>query len=546
MANFKALTSTPLSLRTRITIWYVLLVAATLVIFSTFLYFRLQDSLLSQLDASLEAASNQALLSLNDSGGSLIFAAQEFEIFGQVESFTENQIALTDGTLLFYTGETIFETPLSVGMHTEIDAQITGRGLLAIEVDESDSPVNVNTQMANLVPHQTLESDGFAIRILNQDAEVSDGIGDYANVPFPLPQDSGFTTLESDSESDLEEDDTDWRLHSMALVSPDGSPSGWVQTAGSIESVNDALEGVRNQLAWGVPLVIVMAALGGFFLADRGLRPISQITLTAQKVTGSDLSRRIDYQGANDEVGRLASTFDAMLNRLETAFQRERQFTSDVSHELRTPLTGLKGQIDVALSKIRTPSEYEDTLHGMNDEVDRLIRLSSELLFLARLEQGKLSWQPEKVSVNYMVSAVLDQIRPLADAKNLTLTESVPDNLMVYGDPDYLIRLLLNLVDNAYKYTPQGGEIVAHAKRTTDSVNISISDNGLGISEEDLPHLFDRFYRVDKARSRESGGAGLGLSIAYEIAQLHKGKLEVKSRVGEGTTFKVVFPDPLK
>ena len=177
-----------------------------------------------------------------------------------------------------------------------------------------------------------------------------------------------------------------------------------------MESVRDVLEDVQIQLAWGVPLVIVLAALGGFFLADRGLRPINYITGTARTITGSALNRRINYKGADDEVGRLASTFDAMLARLEEAFQRERQFISDASHELRTPLTALKGRIDVALGSSRTSAEYEETLNRMNEEVDRLIRLSGELLYLARLEQGQLSWQPEEISVNYMVSAVLDHV----------------------------------------------------------------------------------------------------------------------------------------
>jgi heavy metal sensor kinase len=364
---------------------------------------------------------------------------------------------------------------------------------------------------------------------------MSDGLGDTPLVPFPSPDGFDFATVTSQTGQA-------WRVHTFALVSSGNDGIGWLQTAKSFESVDATLGSVRTQLFWSIPLVLALAALGGLFVADRGLRPIDRITRTAQTISGSVLNRRINHNGLDDEVGRLAKTFDAMLDRLEEAFERERRFTSDASHELRTPLTSLKGRIEVALNSPRTQPEYEETLHALAEEAERLIRLSSELLYLARLEQGEIPLQPEDVDLGNLLGAVIDQIRPLAESKNLTIFEDISPDLSLRGDPDHLIRLFLNITDNACKYTPSGGRITVRGRNTGQHVVVSISDTGPGIPKEHLPHLFERFYRVDTARSRDSGGTGLGLSIASEIAQIHGGAIEVQSEAGVGSTFTITLP----
>jgi signal transduction histidine kinase len=240
-------------------------------------------------------------------------------------------------------------------------------------------------------------------------------------------------------------------------------------------------------------------------------------------------------------VGRLAKTIDKMLDRLEFAFEHERRFTADAAHELRTPLTVIKGRIGVTLSRIRTPEEYENTLQDLEKEADRLIRLTNGLLFLARLELRQIHaafLQP--VDLTNLLETLIEQIQPLAASKQIDLKEKVTADLWIPGNPDYLTSLFLNLLDNALKYTPKGGKVILEAGQDQQQVKITIKDTGLGIEAKHLPCLFDRFYRVEEARSRQTGG--LGLAIAQEICRLHGGKLTVNSQINQGTTFSLFLP----
>ncbi|MGH2620295.1 MAG: sensor histidine kinase, partial [Anaerolineales bacterium] len=311
-----------------------------------------------------------------------------------------------------------------------------------------------------------------------------------------------------------------------------------------LESVEQTLLLLRLQLLWGVPLALLLAGAGGYFLASRALRPIDRIARTAQAINSSDLSARIGHSGPADELGRLAATFDEMLDRLQSAFDRERRFTADAAHELRTPLTALKGRIGVTLSQPRQPAEYGDSLQEMERQVDRLIRLSSDLLFIARLDRGQLAQRRDPIALTELLAAVVGQLRPLAEAKSVSLTESDARDLTVQGDMDLLIRLFLNLVDNAIKFTPPRGRVSVEARRSGEQVTIAVRDSGPGIPAEHRAQLFERFFRVgsDRSRADGQGGAGLGLAIAHEIARAHGGTLAVESTVGEGTNFFVRLP----
>jgi signal transduction histidine kinase len=229
-----------------------------------------------------------------------------------------------------------------------------------------------------------------------------------------------------------------------------------------------------------------------------------------------------------------------MLDRLQAAFETERRFTADASHELRTPLTAIKGQIGVTLTRTRTPEEYENALHHIQHETDRLIRLANDLLFLARLDNASLRWQPEDINLSDLLSAVVDQLEIMAQEKAITLTTDIPPRIIIHGMADHLIRLFLNLLDNAVKYTPAGGHIMLTAQSEAE-VCIAIHDNGPGIAPEHLPHLFQRFYRAEAERTYK-GGAGLGLAIAYQIARAHNGSITVESYLASGTTFTVHLP----
>ncbi len=316
---------------------------------------------------------------------------------------------------------------------------------------------------------------------------------------------------------------------------------GTLQVAQSLVEEQKLLQNQRQQTLMRLPLVLLITGMGGLFLAGRALAPIDRIRRTAQAISAGDLTHRIGYTGPPDEVGELASAFDRMLDRLQAAFEREKRFTADVSHELRTPLAIVKGRIEIALSRPRTQPEYTDTLEDIGRAVERLSRLASNLLFLARLDQGRLEWRPMAVDLENLLGALIEQAEPLAHTRQIRLVEEVTPGLKILGEADYLISLFLNLLDNAIKYTAVGGAVTLRAKGKDRMIQVAIIDTGQGIAPENLPHLFDRFYQVESSRS--CGGAGLGLSIAQEIARLHNSHIAVESTVGKGSTFTVTFLD---
>ena len=378
-------------------------------------------------------------------------------------------------------------------------------------------------------------SDDVGIYLLSDQGIVWQKLGYDQEMPQPFP----FAGLQT-----INDKEGKWRVYGEA-INLSGQPDGWLMVVQSLEPVTTTLLALSLQLLWGLPLALLLAGSGGYFLASRALRPIDYITRTAQAIHASDLHQRLNHLGPHDEVGRLADTFDAMLDRLEAAFTRERRFTGDAAHELRTPLTALKGRIGVTLSQPRQPQKYVETLQEMEGQVDRLIRLSSDLLFIARLDQGQMAQQMERIDVQDFLGAVVDQIRPLAAAKAITLSQTIPPELTLHGDLDLLIRLFLNLLDNAVKYSPENGRVSISATQDKTDLCITIANSGPGIPAEYLPHLFERFYRVETARSRsgsDAGGAGLGLAIAHEITRAHGGQMLVESRPENGTTLTVLFP----
>jgi heavy metal sensor kinase len=321
----------------------------------------------------------------------------------------------------------------------------------------------------------------------------------------------------------------------------DGRVVGALQVGLSTGDVEETLWTLLKVLLALAPALLVLASGGGLFLANRALAPIDRITRTAQRISAENLSGRIGLHGPDDEVGRLAWTFDAMLARLQEAFERQRRFTADASHELRTPLTAILGQIDVALDRPREAATYRATLTTMREQAQRLARLVGDLLFLARADAQSAPLVVEAIDMDALLQAVVAQLEPLAAARDqrLELT-SVP--LKVNGNEDDLIRLFLNLLDNAIRYTPPGGRIALSCGCDRGEVVIRLRDSGPGIAPEHLPRLFDRFYRADRGRSRTHGGSGLGLAIAQSIAHTHGGRIAVESNVGQGSTFIVTLP----
>jgi two-component system OmpR family sensor kinase len=317
---------------------------------------------------------------------------------------------------------------------------------------------------------------------------------------------------------------------------------GTIQVASKVALVDATQQLLLSVLITGTLISLLIAGLATWFSTNRSLAPLADVTRAALQITSADdLSRRIPYQGPpEDEVGQLIAAFNKTLSRLETLFNTQRRFMADVGHELRTPLTVIKGNVGLLR---RIGQTDEESLSGIESEVDRLTRLVGDLLLLAQAESGKLPLDNRLVEMDTLLLEAMQQMRILArDRLQLRIGEI--DQVLVCGDADRLKQVLVNLIGNAINYTPSGGEVIVSISKVGKQARLLVSDNGQGIPTADLPHIFERFYRGEKSRTRprEGKGFGLGLSIAYWIVRNHNGKIDVESTPGKGTTFCVWLP----
>lgn len=310
-----------------------------------------------------------------------------------------------------------------------------------------------------------------------------------------------------------------------------------------ISDIETALDRLFHILCLAVPLTIVLAGGGGVFLARRVLRPVEEITETAKKIEESDLSRRIEVR-SKDELGRLATTLNQMIARLENAFIRQKEFTSDASHELRAPLAVIQAESTLALQKPRETEEYQRSLEVIVDESNHLAGIIHQLLSLARVDAGK-ELKFEKINLTNFIRDLCDDVSVVCQSKSLTLKQNHFDEAWVMGDRRSLRNLFHNILENAMRYTPERGIITVTLRHVEDQVVVSIQDTGIGISADEQSLIFERFYRVDKARSRNDGGSGLGLSICRHIVNVHGGSIEVESIPNKGSTFRITLPEVL-
>ncbi|MEZ4768665.1 MAG: ATP-binding protein [Caldilineales bacterium] len=268
-----------------------------------------------------------------------------------------------------------------------------------------------------------------------------------------------------------------------------------------------------------------------------------EITETAQRISAEDMSKRLNLDLPDDEIGRLASTFDAMLARLEAAFRREQQLTADVSHELRTPLGLLKAQLSLARTKPRDAETLVSMMVAMEGDVDRLTHIVEQTLLLSQVEQQGIA-EPEPLFLDDVLLAALERLRPIAQARGVESRLEITPQIdwQTSGDTQLLEQAFANLLQNAITHTPAGGVVTLSAQRLWHGFTVRVADTGPGISPEHLPHLFERYYRVDDSRTRETGGFGLGLTITDSIVRAHGGAISVDSTTGAGTTFIVTLP----
>jgi len=455
------------SIRLRLTLWYVLLLAIILAGFSAGIYLTLRQSLYANLEDSVEARANDLLPLVQYENGRPTLAAN---IAAASPDLGEEFVRVYDAS-----GAVTFDTSGEAGV---LPRDATG----------------VRGALGGKASTRSLKADGEGFRVR------------------------------------------------IAPLERDGQITGALEVGRAMGDVVDTLTILVLILAIAYPTTLVTASFGGVFLASRALSPIDGLTRLARRITAEDLSQRLNMRLPDDEVGRLARTFDEMIARLENAFRRQRQFTADASHELRTPLTAIKGQVEVALTRPREPGAYREVLQTVNEQVDRLIRLVGSLLTLARADAGQIPVASESVNLQELVGAAVEQVRAAAGQRGIQLAVEEGPSVTLPADEDLLLQLILNLLDNAIKYTPSGGEVTAGWGMKDTQVELWVRDTGVGIAPEHVPHIFDRFYRVDKARSRAEGGSGLGLSICRWVAEAHGGSISVESTPGQGSTFAVRLP----
>ncbi|MDE1920669.1 MAG: heavy metal sensor histidine kinase [Candidatus Omnitrophica bacterium] len=313
-----------------------------------------------------------------------------------------------------------------------------------------------------------------------------------------------------------------------------------VQVASPLSQIHTVLRSLRLSLLVLLPLTVILTGLSGVFLVQLTLKPVDQMIETIHQIRAENLKLRLKIPGTRDEIESLARTFNEMIARLDEAFTTQRQFMEDISHELKTPLAVLKGELEVTLKKIRSTQEYETAMHSILEEVDRLAGIVGNLLTLARFDAKTTELDAQPLDLNALIKDAIEVMQVLAIQKDITLQFNSAHTVDITADKNHLRRLILNLLDNAIKYTPPGGKVSIDLRQQKETVDLDIADTGVGILPKDLPHIFDRFYRIDK--SRRSAGFGLGLSIAQSIALAHGGKIEARANDPQGTVFTVSLP----
>ncbi len=330
-----------------------------------------------------------------------------------------------------------------------------------------------------------------------------------------------------------------WAVYDKPILS-EGNTIGWIRIGRSLDSLLSTLQNLRLIMFISVPLYILLASLGGLFLADRALRPIDYITRTAHDISKGDLVQRLNMPAAKDEVGRLATTFNEMLDKLEAFIKKERQFSSDASHELRTPISIISAQAEQALAGKRGPNEYVGALKSILKESKKMSYIITQLLMLYRSDEGKYDLSFETLDLNLITEEVVKEYKNISIEKGIGINFKTDESIKIKADQTLITRLLINLIDNAINYNEKGGKVDVEILNEKNMATIIVGDNGVGISSEDIPYIFDRFYQADSARNGH--GTGLGLSIVKWIVDVHKGLISVESEINKGTRFTVKLP----
>jgi heavy metal sensor kinase len=386
------------------------------------------------------------------------------------------------------------------------------------------------------------EVNGLFIRVVHQNVGVvylsgapKDGTFDPSRIPFPSDKErDGSRKLQFESGNRL-------LINSMTLTTADGNRF-IVESGAPYHQIEVVLHGLLLTFAIYMPFVVSLAVAGGYWLMRRSLQPVDEITKRAEGITSTNLSERLPLIRSGDELERLSMSLNRMIERLDNAFEHINRFSADASHELRTPLTILQLELEGIAQNHRKDASLGDQIGSALEETHRMSRIVESLLTISRLDAGEVKMDNSRLDLGGLAASTAGEMKLLAEEKSIGLQIHAETGVQIVGDRVRLQQVIVNLIDNSIKYTPVGGMIEVRVGREGDSAFLEVSDNGLGIPAYALPHVFERFYRADKARSRATGGAGLGLSIVKAICAAHNGEIKVSSQEGRGSSFRVELP----
>ncbi len=423
-------------------------------------------------------------------------------------------------------------------LYTSLDEHLLDEAALtlaAVQVDDGVPRLELGTASGG--------SDNL-LRLLDADGRIMRDPGDaFAGVPVDRAVVASVLAGETSYSTALDDDNEPIRIISVPVraAGPDGMVAGVLQVGLDRDEIDEPLARLLQALALAGPFVLLFSTVGGYLLAGRVLAPVTTITDVAERIGPRDLGARLDLDLPNDELGRLARTFDAMLARIDNAFERQRRFAGDAAHELRTPLSMMRSQVDIALARPRSAAFYQDALQRLDGDVDRMTGLVSTLLTLTRADAGQLALDGAPFDVAETVELVVEQYTPIAAEASIALrSEAAPAPLV--ADEDLLVQVLVNLIDNALSHTPAGGTVTLGCGMDNGHIRLWVDDTGEGIAPEHHDRVFDRFYRVDAGRSRERGGTGLGLAICRAIVEALNGSISLASAPDRGTRVDVLLP----
>ncbi|HXG93670.1 MAG TPA: ATP-binding protein [Blastocatellia bacterium] len=538
-----------LSIRAKLTLWYLAIAALVLIAFSLGLYFYLSHGLLKIIDTSLRDQADRMARNViwqERAQAGLLYQSQTDRAGRLASDSLGDEDQTQPGELLLPSNELVL--PVQFYIIVGRDGKIYNQGLDAHGHQAPIIPDALDRAQNEWEPQydETALSESEPVRIITTPATDEDVI---------------FFTRASQSLNDL------FMTQSQVLMSlaisnpmaavvtalaplrvntwPASNQDGvfFVVAGQSTKELHQAQKQLLTLLAISCPLALALAGLGGFWIAKNAFKPVERLTRAAERIGRGKLSERVEEPHTKDEIGHLAATFNEMIGKLEQAFQRERQFTAYASHELKTPLAILRGDIEVALRRDRTPEEYKQVLASNLEEIERLTRLTDDLLTLARSDAGEQVLEFEPVRLDQLAEEAHAYITPLARSSSVALEyDAPPSPIIIEGDQKRLKQLLVNLLDNAIKYTPAGGSARLALAVENSSALIQVSDTGRGITSDALPHIFERFYRRGDPRDARASGFGLGLAISKWVVDAHGGSIDVESAPGHGSRFTVRLP----